>query len=180
MDLRPKLTEDFLDVIFEDLDQLFADFDEDHSLREKWRAAILERFIARSLPVQSVSNEDQRLAEQFIAKYPAIQPLIDLCKAEALRRWPQTVFTFALHSSPEDCHICHEGQHLILRINPGLAFYDEEGGYGYFSPHRQANNEWGDWVCSEDGPYRQLEDAEGFSWDLFTTDLIWEEDETNE
>ena len=63
-------------------------------LRPKLANAFLQSLSLTFTDDSRVSTEDQPTAELFLRKYPRLRKLIDLAKAEATRRWPQTTFHY--------------------------------------------------------------------------------------
>ena len=80
MDLRPKLADDFITAILEDLaPHLDLEPEEQTFMRERWKKLILDRFVGHSIPFTDgnwVSTDDDEVAEAFIAKYPHIRALV--------------------------------------------------------------------------------------------------------
>jgi hypothetical protein len=123
-----------------------------------------------------VACPDEGAAHEFVAKYPRLQELIDLCKAEALTRWPQATFSLELHSDPEGCHKCCEGQHITLYIHTDLDFDGPDKELGG-SPYDRAADEWLAWVCDDGSPHHALTRDIGEVAYLFSSSLKWKEDE---
>jgi hypothetical protein len=190
MDLRPKIVGEIVDAILADLDKNplagrvswgSALPEERARLRERWVALGVPHFKAHSIPFprgQWVSCYDKEVVEAFRAKYPALQRLIDLAQAEALRRWPEATFRFEVHSDPEGCHTCHEGQGLVMHIHTDLDFHGPDGELEG-SPYDEAHDAWMDWQCDE-GPYDDLEREIGEEARLFRTDLQWKRETEDE
>lgn len=156
----------------------------------RWVALILENFTSDSIPFPGnewVSTCDQPTCEKFLAKYPDLRLLDALCREEALRRWPEATFRYSLHSDPEGCHTCWEGQHLTLEIQTDLEFYGPNGEeYPENSPYNAADQEWQRWMWgwSDDdddveevlSPYRKVEQEIGEVARLFRPDIKWKWD----
>lgn len=202
LDRRPLLARKFAEAIYDNM--IARGLSDDPEVRdpiiEEWVALILEDFTSDSIPFPRdggwVSCYDQATAQKFIDKYPDLQRLIDLCKAEALRRWPEATFRLEIMSDPEGCHICCEGQHLTLEIQTDLDFYGPNGEeYPINSPYHAANKEWDrwehGWYDDEDGdgeppegwdrtPYRLLEAEIGDVARLFRVDVKWKQESEGE
>ena len=167
MDRRPKLSKLFAELAFETL-KAGQSVDEAAEL-------ILKHFTSDSIPLPDgkwVSSSDQGACQKFLAKYPELQPLIDLYTAEALKRWPNASSSFELNSDPEGCHVCSEGQHIYLAIDTGLDFYGPTGTHPKGSPFAGAKDEWEDWEV-EDVDLEALKEKLGPMSHLLMTDLRW-------
>jgi hypothetical protein len=176
------------EAIYEDLTSRGLAVGEREDVIEEWVKLMVPLWTSHSIPVPQgyVCTDDDDVAAQFIAKYPQLQALIDLCKAEALRRWPGATFQYEVHSDPEGCHCCSEGQHLTLEIQTGLDFYGPDGSYPEGSPYSAASDAWQDWqygeFCDDAGtrsPYLLLVERLGEVAYLFRADLQSKQDDKN-
>jgi len=123
MDLRPKLAREFAQAIMEDL---VSDTRPGESVTvmpggetlDRWTDLILERFVSHSIRFNDyVSTMDPGATQAFLDKYPGLVDLVDFVKGRVIQVWPKATFRLELHSDPECCHICHEGQSLCLEVN---------------------------------------------------------------
>ena len=188
MNRQPILAHQFAEAILEDMLEVhegdwFQVQSGSHEARAellaRWETLILERFTSDSIPFtgrKGISTEDPEVAEKFLLKYPQLRALDDLVRAEALRRWPTAEFSYRVLSDPEGCHICCEGQKINLLILTDHAIYGESGKYDETSPHRNATEEWEDWMWGpngEDSEYLRLERSLGDVARLFRPELLW-------
>ena len=185
MDLRPKMAREAAGDILRDVEARMENdyFDEEYEddpdkarqMRlDRYTSIILARLTSHSVDFpkgEHVSTDDPETAEKFLVKYPGLRRLIDICKAEALVRWPEATFVLETHSDPESCHTCWEGQHLTLKIQTGLPFSVDEG-----SPFWSAREAWSDWMFEDGSPYDALVTELGEVGHLFHTDLQWAEE----
>lgn len=117
MDLRPKLAREFAAAIYESLADGPADEMEPEEAIAKWAALIEERFVSHSLPVERVETEDEALVAMFLDKYPQVRPVVEHAKAVAVELLHEPRFRCAVHSDPEGCHVCSEGQLVVLEVH---------------------------------------------------------------
>ena len=88
---------------------------------EHWTALILERFQCFSIPFpkgEHVSTQDYPTIKLFMDKYPEAQAAMEQAHAKIQENFPRSKFTLELHSDPEGCHTCNEGQKLWLEVEP--------------------------------------------------------------
>jgi hypothetical protein len=182
MDLRPKLADDFIEVILKDISlrrgfrQAWDSFDPDiqEEIKAGWKKAILKKFVSHSLSLSSGNwsgSNDQAMCLAFIEKYPRIQGLLDLAKAEANRLFNNPTFRLELNNDPETGHITSEGQSLSLKIQTHLDFDGPSGDYDETSAFWQADDAWLEWMCSDESPYYKLGRELGHTSDLFSVNL---------
>lgn len=190
MDLRPTRCREMAEAIYDNM--IARGLSDDPEVREpiieEWVALMTPLWTAHSLPFPDgewVCSHNEDVAEAFLAKYPQIQPLIDVVKAEALRRWPEATFQYEVMSDPEGCHQCREGQSLTLEIQTGLDFYGPNGEeYPKNSPYTAAQDDFDNWAHGWDdeaddgngacvGPYQELRESLGDVAYLFCYDLKW-------
>lgn len=179
MDLRPARCREMAEAVYDDLTARGVPVGDKEDTIEEWAGLMVPLWTSHSIPHDGyVCSSDQEAAARFITKYPQLQALIDLCKAEALRRWPEATFSYNLHSDPEDCHCCREGQHLTLTIQTNLDFYGPGESYPEGSPYSEAQDAWSEWefgeTCDDAGtpsPYLLLVDSLGEVAYLFRAEL---------
>jgi len=145
MDLRPTLSREFAEAVYESL----ADIDvlnlEREGVVQRWTDIIRARFTSRSIPTRDVSSDDPNLIAAFLDKYPQVRPVLDHAKEAALEMLPAPQFRYHVHSDPEGCHICHEGQHVCMDV-----FFD--------GPRHPASSEQIDWERyrrEHEGPFEE-------------------------
>ena len=170
MDRRPKIAREIAQDIAAYLREHFGLFVSNDNI-EQWVPMITSRMVPHSIEFpkgEHVSTDDPGVVQQFRDKYPALERLIALSQAEALKRWPEATFTFEVFSDPESSHICSEGQHLTMKIMTKLPFSTEDG-----SPYWSAREAWMDFICGE-GPYDTLERELGEVARLFRTEVEYD------
>lgn len=145
MDRRPLLAARFAKAILEE-----GSRDEDRMV-----AIILEHWTSDSIPFPGhewVYTEDPGVINAFLEKYPQLKPIIQLHQSQGRKMFgPETTFSFGVHSDPEGCHVCYEGQHLTMHIHTGFDCYIE-GEFSPLSPYWEAHQQWENWVVSEEVP----------------------------
>jgi hypothetical protein len=164
MDLRPKLSRDFADAVYESL----ADIDvlelEKGEVVDRWAEIILPLFKAHSLPLpggQCTTENDPATIEAFLDKYPKLRPVIAWAKEIALQVFPGAGnFTLEVHSDPEGCHVCCEGQDLWLYGDyDGKKKEGEDGKMEIdYDAHFALEGQFTDLLYADDGLYEQLGD----------------------
>lgn len=185
MDRRPQLSEQFALLayqVFEAHDLIDGDSVDQGRFQEAIAVArdtIFNHFTSDSIEFPDgrwVSTDDSQAAQAFLAKYPQLQEFVDLARTEANKRFDNPGFVLEVHSDPEGCHVCREGQHLVLCIQTNLAFYNEDGEMEN-SPYDLADEAWMDWLVSEESPWYKLIQESPEVSHLIRTDLQWAEDE---
>jgi hypothetical protein len=190
MDLRPTRCREMAEAVYDNM--IARGLSDDPEVRgpiiEEWVALMTPLWTAHSLPFPDgewVCSHNEMVATAFLAKYPQLQPFIDLCKAEALRRWPTATFRYEVMSDPEGCHQCREGQSFTLEIQTDLAFEGPDGEeYPKNSPFSAAQDAFDNWAHGWDddaddgagactGPYHELQVSLGDVAHLFRYDLQW-------
>lgn len=133
MDRRPKLARDFVDAILADalehgIPQGRVALSRKQFFTDRWVSLILERFTSDDIPIPDsyVSSRDPGAVAAFRAKYPQIEPAIEFTKQTALEFWPDAEFLLRIHSDPEGCHVCREGQHLTLEVYHNESIHSDE------------------------------------------------------
>lgn len=182
MDLRPTRIREMAEAVYDNMVAkgiLEDDPETRESIIEEWIQIMLPLWTSRSIPFPDdnwVCTYNEKVVQAFIAKYPRLQELIDLCRDEALRRWPEATFHFKIMSDPEGCHCCREAQSLIMEIWTDLDFYGPNGEeYPENSPYYAADEEWLHWLG--DTSFRVLaEDIGNDVVNLFRADLQWKPD----
>jgi hypothetical protein len=167
MDRRPLLARRFAEAIYEDLAEIDVINEEPEVVIDRWVEIILGRFKSDSIPfpsdeVRTVETEDEGTVALFLDKYPEVRPALEHAKEVALELFPSPVFRYALHSDPEGCHICHEGQHVVMEIHyegkragkPSVTGSDID-----WEAYRELEEPFNDRVLfADDCPYRLLGD----------------------
>lgn len=161
MDLRPKLAREFATAIYESLADGPADAMEPEEAVEKWSALILERFKSHSIRFNWEGGDgvtrsaDEGVVAMFLDKYPPLRPVLEHMAQVAQETFPGCVLQYEVHSDPEGCHICNEGQDVWLNV-----FYDgpkTEDGKIDFGAVMPVEEQYEDRVMyAEDCPYAQL------------------------
>jgi hypothetical protein len=171
LDLRPKLAREFAQAAF-----AAAGITPNSAVMDIAVGSILERFVSHSIRLGKLRfvSDDNEFVQAFLAKYPGLQTLITIAREEAVRRWPQATFQFELLSDPESCHICHEGQGLILTVKTGLAFYTADGEMDG-SEYSLADDAWRAWLWADESPYLRAKKELGEVAQLFRVQLRWAE-----
>lgn len=126
MDLREALAADFAKAIFEDLLSHGILWGLEPGRQEillaHWKDLIMERFQDRSL----LKWEDPGAVELFINKYPGLREYVDQVIQLTRDIWPKAEILPTIGNDYESCHICQEGQHLVLGIYYGNEGSDED------------------------------------------------------
>lgn len=116
MDLRPKIAAEIVDALMDDI-RTYGTPDLD---RERWIAVALSKITSHNIPFPgtgwAVSCPEPEVVGAFLTKYPVVGPLLDACEAKARALWPNVVLERRVVRDPEGCSVCHEGQHLSLRV----------------------------------------------------------------
>lgn len=114
MELRPKLVDDFIDVILTDLG-----FTVDPDTRARWKEKMLAKFVSHSIPLDpplSYGTHAKAVVDAFLAKYPETEAAVEYVRFAARHVWPQAEILLSVNSDPESCHVCHEGQCLHIEV----------------------------------------------------------------
>jgi len=114
--LKPKLAGEFVEAIAADLKAVGVSVP--LSRQAAWKELILERFVHHSLQFDDiVSSYDEDVVAEYRAKYPQLEPLIEDAMECARQVLPEDhIVEFHVHSDPEGCHTCWEGQHLCMEF----------------------------------------------------------------
>jgi len=146
---------------------------------EEAAASIRAQFVSHSIPFPLgvwVETKDDELVTRFLDKYPELHQIISVVEGEARRRWPECRIELVLHSDPECCHICKEGQSLGIEIHAGLSM---DGPCGE-SEWDYAHEAWMEWLCDSKGSFRQARRALGDVGDLVGANLMWQPNDGEE
>jgi len=121
MDLRPTLARKFATAIYDNMiGRGLSDApDVRDPIIEEWVDLIVERFVSHSVPHLYCGDTDEEGITLFRSKYPDLEPVIEAVKGAARSLFPRPGFSYELHSDPEGCHTCHEGQHITMLVHTG-------------------------------------------------------------
>jgi len=156
MDRRPLLARRFAEAIYKSLEDGPVDDMDPEVVIDKWVDLILPEFKSDSIlfPQDGTASDNEAVVTQFILKYPEIRPAIEAAQNIVIEILPDPIIRYGVHSDPDGCHICTEGQHLTMDV-----FYDgpRNGDDINWDAYREKEEEFNErWLFPADGPYHQL------------------------
>jgi len=165
MDRRPLLARRFAEAIYNNM--IARGLSDEDSVREpildEWVELILSEFTSDSIPYEEedgvVTAHSDSVITQFLLKFPEIRPALEEAETIIREIFPNPVFVYSLHSDPEGCHICTEGQSITL-----TAHYEGEkkdpsatGSDIDWEAYRALEEKFEErWLYPDDSPYNQL------------------------
>lgn len=166
MDRRPLLARRFAEVIYDNM--IARGLSDDEKVRapivDEWTNLILTEFKSDSIPYEDgdgiVTSHSEGVVAKFLDKFPEIRPAMEAAKAIVEEVLPEPIIRYHLHSDPEGCHICTEGQHIVMEVyydgehveKPSVTGSDID--WEAFRAHEVAFEER--WLFPDDSPYNQL------------------------
>lgn len=116
MDLRPRIAAEIVDAILADLDQHGWRYSE--WPRDRWVELARSKIVSHSIEFPDgrwdISCSDPAVVEAYLAKYPKLRKVLTDVLAKAEEVEPGCRVRVEVHSDPESCHVCWEGQSLNI------------------------------------------------------------------
>jgi hypothetical protein len=124
MDLRPRIAADIAETLLGEFEGW--DTDTRATTKARWVEIILSKLVSHSIPFPNEGRDDADVVATFITKYPEVIAPLLACEEKARELWPDALLVRGLRSDPEGCHVCQEGQHLVLDILRKQPFLDPD------------------------------------------------------
>lgn len=115
MDLRPRIAAEIVDAL---MDQTSWSESARASARERWIQIALSKIVSHSIEFPGggwdISCGDPAVVEAYLSKYPKLRQVLADVLAKAEEVEPGVRVRVEVHSDPESCHVCWEGQSLNI------------------------------------------------------------------
>lgn len=93
------------------------------AFKAEWVEMALSKFRSHSIewdrkdPLSSsITSRNPDVVEQYLVKYPKLRPWVQRYEELALSLWAESKTWLEIHSDPEGCHVCCEGQRLWMHV----------------------------------------------------------------